>query len=224
MKYGAIGLAIFYFMTLFLYGEEVPKDILLGLSDEEFRIRENAERKLAAWLDTEKTPALKAVKALADGSDDPEVRNRCLTVLKMMSDRSYLRSGSGYLGIQLTEQRFKLAEDDEKRVVIRVLFVVPQSPADQFGLLPGDLILELNRRKWDQEGASENFRELIAARNPLEEVSLLVQRGNDKPHEIKIRLGKRPEFEGDFEMSLKPEIRDKMAKERFFEAWLENLE
>jgi hypothetical protein len=82
-----------------------------------------------------------------------------------------------------------------------------------------DLILSLDGRIWKEGDARTKFITAVAAKKPLAEVTLMIQRGQADPIAINVKLGKRPipnlQAGGDLVGSLEQE-----AKERHFQQWL----
>jgi C-terminal processing protease CtpA/Prc len=99
-------------------------------------------------------------------ADDPEVRERCLGVLRELVNDEYLSEGEGYIGIRMRDEvAAAVPGDANPRNAIRVMQVVPDSAAERAGLLVDDLIVGLNDLVWrdgpasmpqtDIEGSSE---------------------------------------------------------------------
>lgn len=101
----------------------------------------------------------------------------------------------GYLGVYTQtidkdlQEAFDLASDEG--VVIKD--VVPDSPADQVGIKPGDIILEFNGRK---VRSADHFYRLVRANNADEKVDMTLMRDGDRK-ELNLTLGDAENFDDD---------------------------
>lgn len=95
-----------------------------------------------------------------------------------------------YLGVQFEMITPELAEAEklgvEAGAVIRQ--VVPGSPAEQAGLIVGDVVQEVDG---EAVGAERTLRALVAAHRPGDKVTLTILRGTENL-EINVTLGTRP--------------------------------
>jgi hypothetical protein len=206
-------------MPCFLYGQESPSDKLFeGLGSEEFIIREGAQAELLAWALKSPQFATPKILKLFQEDNDPEVRKRALEILKGLGNIDYLSDGQGYLGILMEEEPLDAAQGGQVRFGIRVLDVMKGSPAEQADLKIGDLIVSLDGKAWEAAGAVTMFRGAVAAKKPLAEVTLMVQRAQGDPIGITVKLGKRPIPDlwagGDLGLL------EQQAKELHFKQWL----
>lgn len=223
MKVRLLSLAHLAFMTFLVHGEQVPKILVEGLSSEDFKDREASQAALLAWAGKTGKNALSSILKLSRGSEDPEIRQRCLEVLRSLSDLDYLNDGQGYLGIMMLEEMADLRGDDRKRACVRITMVMGNSPADVAGVKGGDLITALDGKKWYDAGAIEDFSERIADSKPLNEVTLSIKRGQAEPFDVKVRLGRRP-VENLRGIGDDLQLLDKIAKDKHFEKWLKQQE
>ena len=119
---------------------EVSEALLRALSSEEFKQREQAQSELQEFALQGGQENLLELLDHSKNSGDPEVRKRCLSVLRAVSLRDYLRQGKGFLGILMREEQLQLAAEEKVRTCVRVSQIVADSPAEEFGLQIGDLI------------------------------------------------------------------------------------
>lgn len=215
-----MSLAHLALMTFFVHGEQVPENLLKGLSSEEFHERERSQEKLREWAGRNRGESIAAIHKLSKVSEDPEVRQRCSEILRDLSDRDYLANGQGYLGIEMIEEMADLPGDERMRACVRILRVVDKSPADLADIRRGDLITALDGKKWYDAGAIDDFMEKIADSKPLEKVVLSIRRGDEDTFDVEIRLGRRP-VENLRGIGDDLELLDKMAKDNHFKKWLE---
>ena len=201
---------------------EMPQDELGRLGADEFRVREEAEAALLAWARQDPERTIRRVFRESRDHADPEVRDRCLSVLKELANDEYLRDGEGYIGIWMQNETMLVPGDERMRQVVRVQRVMPGSAAELAGVKAQDLIVGAGEIVWYEGEASERFSEVIRQMKPRETVRLKVIRDGEL-REIKVILGRRPAdadiaFQhGDPAMA---EEAARRARERFFEAWL----
>jgi len=223
MKARVLSVGLFAVTVVVCYGaEKVPEGLIRDLASEEFKEREEAEGGLLDWAASHGVEAVRSIHVLSIGSDNPEIRQRCLKILKDLSDRDYLSSGSGYLGITMLEERMAVKGDDKPRLGIRIQWVVDGSPASEAGIRRGDLIVALDGKKWHDDGAMDDFREIIADSKPLENVVLSIIRGDEDPFDASVRLGRRP-IENLSGIGQDLQLLDQRAREAHFKEWLKKV-
>ena len=202
---------------------ELPAGPLVNLNSEEFRKRESAQAELLDWARAQREPAMDALLRHSRLAADPEVRERCLAVLRELVNDEYLTDGEGYLGIRMQDEIANLAGDPKPRSVIRVIQVIPESAAQLAGLQPNDLIAGLADQVWHEGAVSRLFSEKIRQLKPKTKVTLHVSR-DGKLLEIQVTLGRRP-FIADPMLpdgrAVDPEAAERAAKDAYFRRWLE---
>lgn len=201
---------------------EVPADLATELASEKFQTRKEAQEKLLKWAREQGEPATVELLRLNKEAEDPEVRERCLAVLKDLVNDEYLKDGKGYVGIKMGDEFANVPGDDKPRAVIRITQVMPESAAEVAGLKVNDLIVGLGDEVWHQGLASMPFGERVRNLKPETKIQLKILRdGAVKDFEVK--LGRRPFyadnlfFEGDEEDL---EAAEQEAKEAYFRKWL----
>jgi hypothetical protein len=206
-------------LICFLYGQDkFGESLFQELGSEEFVIREGAQAELSAWAAKHPQLAAPIILRLFQEDDDPEVRKRALKILEELGNIDYLSEGQGYLGILMQEEPLDAAQGGEVRFGIRVLNVMNGSPAEQAGLKMGDLIFSLDGIIWNEGGASIKFSNAVAAKKPLVDVTLMVQRDHADPIGINVKLGKRPT--PDLRAGGDLGLLEQEAKKRHFQQWL----
>ena len=204
---------------------ELPAEPLANLKSEEFRQRESAQADLLAWARKQAEPAMDELFRYSRVADDPEVRERCLDVLRELVNDEYLKDGEGFIGIQMLDEWAKegIPGDPKPRGVIRVILVVADSAAQQAGLQVNDLIAGMDDLVWRERAASLLFREQIRQLKPDTKVTLKVLR-NGNLMDLEVTLGRRP-LTADIlffdPRQLDPEATERVAKEAYFRRWLE---
>lgn len=203
-------------------GIDLPHDALSNLSAEEFRTREAAQASLLEWTRTQGEPAIEELLRQSREAE-PEVRERCLGVLRDLVNNLYLKDGEGYIGIRMLDEMTNVPGDGKPRFAIRVMQVMPDSAAEAAGLKGNDLIVGLGEEIWHQGPASLLFGDKIKSLKPETKVQLKVL-VDGKLKDIEVKLGRRPFyannafFEGDLDDL---ESAESEAKEAYFRQWLE---
>lgn len=212
-------LPLFLLVSCLLGKEPLPDHLVRGMSSEIFSERESAQTELMEWSKTHSNSATPALLKLSESDEDPEVRKRCLVVLRALAEADYLSDGQGYIGILMQEEMLEPGEENKVPMGIRVLNVMPGTPAENADLRAGDMIIALDGKGWKGVGAVTEFGETIAGKKPLMEVIFTVKRGGGDPLDIKVKLGKRPiddlrAARGDLRLL------EERAMERHFNEWL----
>ncbi len=101
---------------------ELPAGLLAKLQSEEFRQREQGQGALLEWARQQPARAVTdELLRLSASADDPEVRDRCLRVLRDLVHDEYLLEGEGYMGIRMLDELANVPGDPRPRSVIRVI-------------------------------------------------------------------------------------------------------
>lgn len=202
---------------------ELPSEPFARLRSEEFKIRENAQVELLAWARGQGAAAVDELFRLSRTSDDPEIRNRCMGILRELVNDEYLRDGEGYIGIQMQEELANVPDDPKPRGVIRVMMIMPDSPGHRAGLRIGDLIAGIGDKVWREEAVLFSFRECVRQFKPETKILLKVLR-NGELIDVEVTLGRRPPmadnpFFGGTQEDLA--AAEEAAKEAYFRRWLD---
>jgi len=216
--------------ALCTWAVELPSDLLNGLKAENFAERERAEADLLAWTRQRAEASLEALYQQSRAAGEPEVRERCLAVLRELVTDAYLRDGVGYLGIRMNPNTELANIPDQARqwFAIRVLQVEPGTPAHKAGMLAGDLLLGVDNTFWLQEHTSAVVMDKIKSMKAGTQVSVKVCR-DGKILDIPVVLARRPaaadllQFQFGMGMQIGPEAAEaaeRAAKEEYFRRWL----
>lgn len=202
---------------------EIPPGPLRDLASDQFRTRKHAEAEILAWARQRPAVATDAIFEHSRTSPDPEVRERCLSILRDLVADEYLRDGEGYIGIRMQDEITNVPGDPKPRGAIRVIQVVAGSAAESAGLQLNDLIVGLNDEIWHERVISFAFGDRIRQFKPNAVVNLKVLRAGNLI-EVPVKLGRRPLFaENPFIEQTEEEIAEaeKAAQAAHFKRWLE---
>ncbi len=208
-------------LAAFSFAEEVPKRLLDGLTAEDFKQREAFQVELESWANEKGAVGVSAIYKIYQELDDPEVRTRCLRVLRTQSEKDYLNDGKGYLGVQLGEEMLEVPGDDKPRIGMRISFLMPGGQAERAGIKVGDVITSMDGKKWYEIGARDELIKTVASYKPLRKVVFEIKRlGEDKLLEVPVILGRRPVDDLTEMYYYQLEDLEKKSRDRHFEEWL----
>lgn len=203
-----------------------PDEWLAGLAADEFQQRERAAERLAEWAGGHPVEARERFFAASVDHDDPEVRMRCRELLRGVVLAEYRRDGQGYVGINMGRVDEVNPDDGGRTFGVRVMQVMPDTPAAEAGLQAGDVIFAIDGKRWDQPGASDHFQGEIMARRPGETVRLGIRRvGEPQPVEKQVKLARRPPIAEAAQLLLlpgqqfDPAALQRAEEDRFFKQW-----
>ena len=199
---------------------EIPPGPYANLKSEDFKTREAAQEELLKWARERSELAIEEFFLRSRNADDPEVRERCLAVLRELVIEA---NGEGYIGIRMQDEFATVPDDARARGVIRVTEIKPDSGAQEAGIQLNDLIVSLNGKVWHQEPSSVAFGELIRKMKPGQKAKLKVLRA-DKLMDVEVKLGRRP-FYADtpyfFDLDVDLDSLEESLKQSFFKQWLD---
>ena len=220
------GIMCFFMTLLAAAGVELPAEALAHLKSGEFRVRESAQAEILAWGRKQPEPAKAELYRLSQAADDPEVRKRCLDVLRELVMDEYGKNdigGKGYIGISLQDMMMNLPGENKRRNLILVTQVLPKTPAALAGLKMNDLLVELNGKGWKPDETLLQFQEKIQALKPNTNIKLKILR-DGKMMDVKVKLGKYPDFNDlrafNGDPSFDPAAAERAEKETYFRRWL----
>lgn len=197
---------------------ELPAKTFADLGSQQFREREIAQVELLNWARAQPGPAMTELLKQSQMAGDPEVRERCLGVLRNLVTDEYLKQGEGYIGIGLRDEIAEVAGEKDPRGVIRVTQVQADSPAAQAGIRLNDLVVGINGEVWHEA----LFRANVRMMKPNMKVDLKILRDGGLVN-LKVTLGRRP-LSADTPFFLgqnfDPEAIERAAKEAYFRRWL----
>lgn len=202
----------------------IPSQQLQDLGSPEFRIRERAELELLEWGRKNHEPAMVEFLKQSQLAMDPEVRERCLDVLRRLVTDEYMREGEGYIGIALAMRDDVVAVpgDPKPRNAVRVVEVRQDTPGQRSGILLNDLIVSLEGEAWHEVEATPAFREKIKKMKPTSVARLTVLR-NGELVDLKVELGRRPMMADNLFLNGQNtdfEATERAAKDAYFQRWL----
>ncbi|MGL4401275.1 MAG: PDZ domain-containing protein [Luteolibacter sp.] len=151
---------------------------------------------------------------------DPEVRERCLDVLRKLVGDEYMTEGEGYIGIALSWKDDVVIVPGEKKMrkAVRVTGVMANTAGQQSGIMINDLIVKLEGEVWYEVDATAWFRERIKKMKPTSVASMTILRGGELV-DLKVTLGRRP-LMADHPQNIDLEASELAAKEAHFQHWL----
>ncbi len=203
---------------------ELPGAPLEKLRSETFSTREEGQGEILRWARSQQPDAVRdELFRQSQSAPDPEVRARCLTVLKDLVSEDYFKEGEGYIGVRMQDEFVTFPGDPKPRAVIRVTQIVPDSAAEKAGLLLNDLIGELDATIWREQPMTIPFGEKIRQQKPGAKVNLKVLR-DGKVVDVIVTLGRRPliadtPFFTDEDVDM--EAMERAAQDAFFRRWLD---
>ena len=202
---------------------ELPAGPLANLKSESFLTRESAQAELLAWARPQLEAAIEELYRYSKVADDPEVRDRCLAVLRDLVNDEYQKDGEGYIGIRMMEEIATVPGDPNPRSVIRVIQVMPDTAAQRAGLQINDLIAGLGDQVWREGTVTLLFGEKIRQYKPNTKITLKLLR-NGNLMDLEVTLGKRPLFADNLLFDAQQvdlQAAEKAAKDAYFRRWLD---
>jgi hypothetical protein len=205
------------------WGLELPAAPLTALQSDEFRVREAAQAELLAWARQAPEQAKDALFGVSRTHGDPEVRERCLAVLRELVNDEYLKDGEGFLGIRMQEEKALVPGEENPRNVLRVIQVLQDSAAQAAEVKLNDLIAGLDDKVWREEAALMPFMNHVRQFKPGHRVMLRILR-DGKMIDLPVKLGRRPpNADNPFLGQRKADVEaaERAAKDAYFRRWLE---
>lgn len=200
---------------------ELPAVPLSRLGSDQFSARELAQEELLEWCRKRPGPSMDELFRQTRVSKDPEVRERCRSILKELVTDEYLKDGEGYIGIALMDDLANIPGEPNPRNAIRISLVEAGSPGEKAGLKANDLIVALNGKTGPEVQGFLKFQEEIRKRKPQTKVRLKVLRGVETV-EVEIRLGRRLPLPNDLFFDggkIDPEAIERASKDAYFRRW-----
>lgn len=173
---------------------ELPAAQLEKLSSDDFQEREAAYAAIQKWSEQNLTSSPELLYKAWRSNGDPEVQSRCNELMKEMLWRREF--SKGFLGIQMSSSLLpNKPEGQAGRQAVRVLNVLPDTPAQQVGLRGGDMILRVDELDLSSPGqglknrqidlmlanqALDKFSGYIKSKQPKQMVTLHLLRGDKR--------------------------------------------
>ena len=172
------------------HAAELPSEALGKLGDDEFKVREAAQMEVLKWARENQAKSPGMLFQYHRKAVDPEVKFRCMEILKMMAKDGYAKHGKGLIGIQMRDEMVIIPGKDGQQAAIRITFVLPGLAAEKTGLKIGDLLVGINGKGWPSP-ATDAMREQVMDMKPTTKITLQVLR-NEKVEDVEVTLVKRP--------------------------------
>ena len=198
-------LACLAFPLLHSLGEQAPPDIFSNaavagqiqkLGADHSEDRKSAMAFMETWATSEPDKARQKFLSLLSDANEPEVRERCLKLLKRIAIREYGKFGEGYVGITMgMEEQIVLPGDGKPCFGIPVTWVTKDSPAEKGGIQPGDIIVSLDDIRWRQQLEISDLGKGLSAKIRAKGAGNKAVFGiwkNEKLMSLEIELSRRP--------------------------------
>lgn len=200
---------------------KVPQPLIGDLGADSFAAREKAQKELFEWALKKPEIAIPELRRQMDAAEDPEIRARCLEVLKeLVVGRGY--RGEGYLGIAMQEAEAMVPGDTKSRRALTITLLMEGSAASLGGLKVGDVIVGIGDQVWREPGMKDKFPVFIRMTRPGTVIGVKLLEGG-KVVERKVTLGEKPT--GVNPSAIEDlEAANHAAKELFFRRWLDKQE
>lgn len=205
-----------------------------SLASEEFKERVEAQQQLAGWAEANPARSKDFLFEEFGKAKDPEARMRLRnTLMELVITEHQRTKGQGYLGITMGMLNPGLqGANGAAATGILVTAVAPACPAAEAGVQVGDVIVGLDKLRFDGIDAREAFIAEVKKFKPGSKIQLGIVRGAETL-KIDVTLTARPMGLPDrqpprFLNGLNPaapdfELMDKLGKEAeeaFFKDWL----
>ena len=221
-KLGWVTFVLFSMVICVASALEIPIKSLAELASQTFREREVAQDRLLDWGRRQREPAMAEFLRQSREAKDPEVRDRCLKILRSLVEDEYLKEGKGYIGISMEDGVADIPGGAKKQRAIRVTNVLADTPGARAGIKVNDMIIALNARSWQEDESYLVLREKVQAMQPNTKVELQILR-NGELIILTVSLGRLPVFADPQLFNgqiVDPEAAERAAKEAHFRAWL----
>ncbi len=153
----------------------VPQELVDGLGDESYQLREKAEQELAQWAKKNGEKGLDVLSDLKKKVQSPEVKSRLDNVISGTVIFKAIPGTRGYMGIVLMPELG----------AVGIVRVVPNSPAAKSGLQPNDKIIRLDginlaKKNNGADEAMEFVKRYVKSKKSGEKLTLLIVRNGKK--------------------------------------------
>jgi len=211
-------------------GDGVPDGVVEQLSSEKFEVRVGAYAELKKWSKKNPKSSPAQLHKIWVSSDDPEVKTRCYTLMKEMVIQRKFGKGKGFVGIMMDPMVIGGGQPQGKaKVGIRIVQVLPNTPANKAGLQPGDFIVGIDELDFNklpvekkQIDVRTTFQEYVKSKQPDDVITLHLLRAG-KAMDQDVTLMKRP-ASADRGFFNRGENLERAESEAYFEKWLKQAE
>ena len=152
-----------------------PLDLIEGLGDESYQLREKSEQELALWAKKNGEQALNDLSDIKKKAKSPEVISRLDNVISGIVVYKAIAGTRGYMGIYMEPVMGALG----------VSRTVRNMPAAKAGILPEDKIIwvdgiDLSKKNQRVEEAMEFVQSYVKRKNAGEKLTLKILRDGEK--------------------------------------------
>jgi hypothetical protein len=153
----------------------VPQELVDGLGDENYQLRERSEQELAKWAKKNGEEGVEILSDLKRKVQSPEVKSRLGNVISGVVIFKAVPGTRGYMGIVLTPELG----------AVGIVRVVPNSPADKAGLQPNDKIIwldgiDLSKKNKGAVEATDFVQRYVKNKKSGEKLTLKIDRNGKK--------------------------------------------
>lgn len=164
---------------------------------EDRALREKASDHLEAWVHNDPAQAKKRLLSILRDNPQPEARERSVKLLKIIAATEFDKTGPGYIGVSLGQAAMVLKhpQDQSTLIGLPIAAVSPGSPAEKFGVKPGDIVVSVDDFRW---AAAEQITDLdhgLSAKIRAKGAGTTVNFGmlrNDQIVKVPVTLMRRP--------------------------------
>jgi membrane-associated protease RseP (regulator of RpoE activity) len=149
----------------------VPVELIDGLGDENYQLREKSEQGLKLWAKNKGEQGLDELSELKKKSKSPEVKSRLENVMSGITVYKAIPGTQGFMGISMQAAMGGCV----------ILGVSPDTPADKSGLQPNDKIIELDgidltKKNEDVDEATDFLRTYVKRKKSGEKLTIKINR------------------------------------------------
>jgi hypothetical protein len=208
----------------------VPEGPIEKLSSDQFEVRHGAYAEIEKWAKKNIETAPELLLGAWQKNPDPEAKTRCFELMKQSAILRKFGRGKGFVGIMMDPavlRKAPMAQPQKKG--IRVVQVLPGTPAQKAGLKAGDLILgidalDFSKLPVDKERLDVRsvFQEYVKSKHPDDVITLHLLR-EGKKQDKKVTLMKRP-ASADLGIFGGPADDERKKSELFFQQWLKQAQ
>ncbi len=153
----------------------VPQELVDDLGDENYQLREKAEKELVQWAKKEGKKGVEELDQLKKKAQSPEVKSRLDNVISGVTVYKAIPGTRGFMGISMQPLMGAAV----------IMTVSPKTPAQKAGLQPNDKIIELDgidlsKKNKHVDEAMDFLRTYVKSKKAGEKLTLKLDRGGKK--------------------------------------------
>lgn len=155
--------------------QAAPQDLIDGLGDESYQLREKSEQELALWAKQNGEKGLQELTDLKEESQSPEVKSRLGSVISGVVIYKAIPGTRGYMGIYMEPVMGSL----------RISRTIAGMPAARSGLMANDKIvkidgIDLSKKNRHVAEAMTFVQSYVKSKKAGEKLTLEIERGGEK--------------------------------------------